>query len=250
MRPSADSAGIPTPHGTGGFSVTRWSVVLAAGQEDSEAGREALDQLCRLYWRPIYSFVRHRGHSPEDARDLTQEFFARLLAKDFLAGVAPSKGRFRTFLLAALKHYLANEWDKARCQKRGGGRVFIPLDAVDIEVSPGAEPVDNQSAEVIFDRTWALALLGQVMGRLREEYVRDGKADLFERLKATLVGARTELPYAVIGAALGMSEGAVKVAVYRLRQRFRQLLREEIAHTLSRPEQAEEELRALFAALA
>ncbi len=246
MRPSADPA-TPTPHGTASFAVTRWSVVLAAGQSDSGEAREALDQLCRLYWRPIYCFVRHRGYKAEDARDLTQEFFARLLSKNSLANVAPSKGRFRTFLLAALKHYLANEWDKATSKKRGGGRVFVPLDAA--VASSGAEPADNETAEVIFDREWALALLAQVMGRLREEYARDGKADLFERLKATLVGARTELPYAAIGPGLGMTEGAVKVAVHRLRQRYRQLLREEIAHTLSRPDQADEELRALFAAL-
>jgi RNA polymerase sigma-70 factor (ECF subfamily) len=229
--------------------VTRWSVVLAAGQRDSQAGHDALDQLCRLYWRPIYLFVRRRGHPPEDARDLTQGFFAGLLAKDFLAGLAPSKGRFRTFLLAALKHYLANEWDKGRCQKRGGGQVLIPLEVGAEDGSAGLEPVDHQTAEVNFDRDWALALLGQVLGRLRQEYARDGKGDLFEGLKATLVEGGSGLPYAVIARGLGLSEGAVKVAVHRLRQRFRQLLREEIAHTLSRPEHTEEELRALFAAL-
>jgi RNA polymerase sigma-70 factor (ECF subfamily) len=248
MRPAAEHAS-STPPGTARFAVTRWSVVLAASRSDSVQARDALEQLCRAYWRPIYTFICHRGHNPQDAQDLTQEFFVRLLSKNYLGGVGPSKGRFRTFLLASLRHFLANEWDKANARKRGGGRVFVSLSEPVTGTSSAVEPVDNETAEVVFDRAWALALLDQALARLRQEHVGDGKAQFFDQLKSTLTGERTSLPYSSIGARLGLSEGAVKVAVHRLRQRYRQLLREEIAHTVSTPEQIEEELRALFAAL-
>ncbi|HWH68358.1 MAG TPA: sigma factor-like helix-turn-helix DNA-binding protein, partial [Candidatus Sulfotelmatobacter sp.] len=173
-----------------------------------------------------------------------------LLEKKYLGAVDPAKGRFRSFLLAALKHFLANEWDKAKAQKRGGHQVFIPIDSQSAETAYHVEPAEQVTPETIYERRWALTLLDQVLARLRAEYLRDGKTELFEQLKSTLTGERRSLPYAEIAQRLQTSEGAVKVAVHRLRQRYRQLLREEIAHTVSRPEEVEEEIRALFAALA
>src|SRR5436190_24121451 len=174
-------------HGAADFTPTHWSVVLAAGgRNDSTHARDALEKLCRNYWLPIYAFVRRQGHSPHDAQDLTQEFFARLLERNYLADVEREKGRFRSFLLASLKHFLANEWDKARAQKRGGGQMPVWIDAAAAETSFGFEPVDQVTAEKIFERRWALALLDQVLRRLREEYARDGKEKQFEQLKPTL----------------------------------------------------------------
>jgi RNA polymerase sigma-70 factor (ECF subfamily) len=248
--PSTEHDSDSTPPGAANFALTRWSVVLAAGSSDSTHARDALEKLCRTYWHPIYAFVRRQGHSPHDAQDLTQEFFARLLEKHYLRAVDRSKGRFRSFLLAALKHFLANEWDKAGAQKRGGHPVLIPINAQSAETSYGLEPVEAITAEKIFERRWALTLLEQVLARLRVEYDRDGKAKLFEHLKSTLTGERRSVPYAEIAVRLNTSEGAVKVTVHRLRQRYRELLREEIAHTVAGPEQVEEEIRALFSALA
>jgi len=248
--PSTEHDSDSIPPGGANFALTRWSVVLAAGSSDSTHARDALEQLCRTYWHPIYAFVRRQGHSPPDAQDLTQEFFARCLAKNYLGAADRAKGRFRSFLLASLKHFLANEWDKAGAQKRGAHPVLIPINAQSAETAYGLEPVESVTAEKIFERRWALTLLAQVLARLREEYARDGKARNFEQLKSSLTGERRSVPYAEIGARLGMSEGAVKVAVHRLRQRYREVLREEIAHTVSGPDQVEEEIRALFSALA
>ena len=230
------------------FVTTRWTVVLTAGRSRSADARGALEKLCRTYWHPIYAFVRRRGYSAEDAQDLTQEFFARLLEKKWLDGVDPVKGRFRSFLLASVKHFLANEWDKARAQKRGGGQTLIPIDVKTAETSCGFEPVDNVTAEKIFERRWALTILGQVLAQLRAEFVADGKTELFETLKGFLTGADDEQSYAEVGAKLRMSAGAIKVAVHRLRRRYRNLLREEIANTVASPEEVDEEIRALFAA--
>ena len=233
------------------FTPTHWSVVLAAAsQRDSTSARDALEKLCRNYWVPIYAFVRRQGQSPHDAQDLTQEFFARLLEKNYLADADRAKGRFRSFLLASLKHFLANEWDKANAQKRGGGRVLISIDADAVETAFGAELAHELTADRIFERRWALALLDQVLRRLREEYQRDGKEKQFEQLKQTLTEASRSVPYAEIGARLSISEGAVKVAVHRLRQRYRELLRAEIADTVADPAEVEDEIRNLFAALA
>jgi len=232
------------------FALTHWSVVVAAGGSDSTHARTALEKLCRTYWQPIYAFVRRQGHSPHDAQDLTQEFFARLLEKKSLADVDRAKGRFRSFLLASLKHFLANEWDKARAEKRGGGQVLIPIDPHTAETSCGVDPADGVTAEKVFERRWALTLLDHVLQRLREEHVGDGKEALFEQLKLTLTEASRSVPYAEIAARLDMSEGAVKVAVHRLRQRYRELLRLEIAETVTSPAEVEEEIRALFSALA
>ena len=225
-------------------------MVLTAGHSDTTLARDALARLCQTYWHPLYAYVRRLGNSPHDSQDLTQEFFARLLEKNYLAGADESRGRFRSFLLAALKHFLANEWDKARAQKRGGGRIPIPINIGTAETSCGFEPVDNVTAEKIYERRWALTLLAQVLRRLREEYVQAGREKLFEQLKPTLTEASRSVRYAEMAVRLGTSEGAVKVAVHRLRQRYREVLRAEIADTVASPAEVEDELRNLFAALA
>jgi RNA polymerase sigma-70 factor (ECF subfamily) len=233
------------------FTPTHWSVVLAAaGRADTVHARDALEKLCRNYWLPIYVFVRRQGHNAHDSQDLTQEFFARLLEKNVLASVQREKGRFRSFLLASVKHFLANEWDKARAQKRGGGQVPISIDANLAENSFGMEPADTLTADRIFERRWALALLDLVLRRLREEYTRDGKEKQFNELKSTLTEASRTISHAEIAARLGTSEGAVKVAAHRLRQRYRELLRAEIADTIANPGETDDEIRNLFAALA
>ena len=240
-----------SPPAAGGiFTPTHWSVVVAAGRNDSTHARVALEKLCRAYWPPIYAFVRRQGHNPHDAQDLTQEFFARLLEKNYLAEVDRSKGRFRSFLLASLKHFLANEWDKSQAQKRGGGQVWIPIDAASVESSCGFQPADQTTGEKIYERRWALTLLDQVLRRLRADYARDGKEKLFEQLKPTLTEASRTVAYAEIATRLGSTEGAVKVAVHRLRQRYRELLRAEIGETVASPAEVEDEIRNLFAALA
>lgn len=231
------------------FVTTHWSVVLTAGRNDTTRARHALARLCQAYWYPLYAYVRRLGHSPHDAQDLTQEFFARLLGKNYLADADESRGRFRSFLLAALKHFLANEWDRASAKKRGGG-LPISINLDETETSYGFEPADQTTAEKIFERRWALTLLAQVLRRLREEHVRDGREKLFEELKPTLTEASRTVRYAEIAARLGTSEGAVKVAVHRLRQRYREVLRAEIADTVASPAEVEDELRNLFAALA
>jgi RNA polymerase sigma-70 factor (ECF subfamily) len=230
--------------------TTHWSVVLSAGRSDTTHARDALEKLCRTYWPPIYAFVRRQGHGPHDPQDLTQEFFARLLAKNYLGDVDRTKGKFRSFLLTSLKHFLANEWDKARAQKRGGVVVFIPIDPRTAETQYGIEPAEALTADKIFERRWALTLLEQVLRRLSEEYQEGGRAKLFAELKFTLTEASRSVPYAEVAARLKQSEGAVKVAVHRLRGRYRELLRAEIAATVASQADVEEELRNLFAALA
>jgi RNA polymerase sigma-70 factor (ECF subfamily) len=235
----------PQPAGRG-FCTTHWSLVLAA-RGDTARAQPALAALCHAYWYPLYAFVRRQGVAPHDAQDLTQEFFARLLEKEWLNAVARERGRFRSWLLAALKHFLANEWDKSRAQKRGGGLAFVSIDDTSAESRYVHEPADHTTAETLYDRRWALTLLDRVLARLREEFVVAGKAAHFEALKGTLTGDRT--PYAEIAATLGTSEGAVKVAVHRLRERYRDLIRAEIAETVGSPAEVEDELRHLLAAL-
>src|SRR5580693_8671962 len=172
--------------GSAAFVTTHWSVVVAAGRNDTSRARDALARLCQAYWHPLYSYVRRLGHSPHDAQDLTQEFFARLLAKNYLANADESRGRFRSFLLSSLKHFLANEWDKACAQKRGGGQAPIPIDLATAETGCHFEPVDPSTAEKIFERRWALTLLDNVLRRLREEYAASDREKLFEALKPTL----------------------------------------------------------------
>jgi RNA polymerase sigma-70 factor (ECF subfamily) len=230
------------------FAATRWSVVLAARQTEASAqSREALETLCRGYWQPLYAFVRRQGHSPQDAQDLTQEFFALLLDKQFLNAVDRHKGKFRSFLLAALKHFLANEWDKMRAQKRGGGKTAVSIDAAAAETSCAQALATHESADRLYDRRWALTLLERTMARLEREH--QSKARAFELLRPTLVGDRNSIPYTQIARELDSTEGAVKVAVHRLRQRYREILREEIGDTVASKSEVEEELRYLFSAL-
>jgi RNA polymerase sigma factor (sigma-70 family) len=231
------------------FVTTHWSVVLTAGRSDTTRARAALENLCQTYWHPLYAYVRRRGHSSEDAQDLTQAFFARLLERNAVAAVAPEKGRFRSFLLASLNHFLSDEWDKARAQKRGGGKV-ISLDLQSAETRLGEIPVENFTPEKAFEHRWAITLLEQVYQRLGEEYRAEGKGTLFDALRTTLAGASDAAPYAELARQLDMSEGAVKVAVHRLRQRYRGLLRDTIADTVSGPDEVEDELRYLFRTLA
>ncbi len=246
--PETASTGLQLPRRPA-FVTTHWSVVLAAGRHDTTRARAALEQLCRNYWQPLYAYVRRAGHAREEAEDLTQEFFARLLAQQTVARADPARGRFRSFLLGSLKHFLAHEWEKASARKRGSGAQHIPL-AFDTAETRCAQPVAaGDTPDRAFDRQWALALLDVVLGRLRREYREAGREDLFLGLKDTLSGGRAEIPYRELSARLAMSEGAVKVAAHRLRQRYRELLREEIANTVAGPAEVEEELRQLFAAL-
>jgi RNA polymerase sigma factor (sigma-70 family) len=220
-------------------------MVLTAVRGESPQAARALEELCQAYWYPLYAYVRRRGYDSHEAEDLTQEFFARLLAKNYLTDVDREKGKFRSFLLASLKHFLANEWDRVQAQKRGGGHTIISLDA---ETRYRQEPKDELSADKLLDRQWAIALLDQVLARLGTEYVDAGKSEVFEQLKDSLTGARDSIPYAAIAAKMDTTEGAVKVAVHRLRQRYRKLLREEIAHTVASPADIDDEIRQLFAA--
>ncbi|MCL4179989.1 MAG: sigma-70 family RNA polymerase sigma factor [Verrucomicrobia bacterium] len=232
------------------FGTTHWSVVVAAGRSDTPRARAALEKLCQTYWFPLYTYVRRRGQSPEDAQDLTQEFFARLLEKHWVGNADQTKGRFRSFLLSAMNHFLADEWDKARAQKRGGGVPTVPLQFDTAETRYGLEPEDNVTPERSFELRWVLTLLEEVLNRLQAEYEQEGKADLFAALNPCLVGERTSQPYAELAAKLGISEGTVKSAVHRLRQRYRQLLRDEIAQTVAGSADVDEELRHLSAVLA
>lgn len=232
------------------FATTHWTVVLAAGRQHEPQSDRALEALCQTYWFPLYAYVRRQGHAKADAEDLVQAFFARFLAKNYLEGLSAERGRFRAFLLAALKHFLANEWDKSQRQKRGGGLEHLSLDwqtaDTQFQIANTVEP----SPEKNFDREWALALLGKVIERLQAECVADGKGRLFEQLKVFLAAGKSETAQSEVARALGMEEGAVRVAVHRLRKRYRQLLRDEIAHTLSDPAMMDEEMRALFGAFA
>jgi RNA polymerase sigma factor (sigma-70 family) len=220
-------------------------VVLTAGRSDTPRAQAALETLCQTYWPPLYAYVRRRGHSPEDAQDLTQEFFARLLERHRIAGVSPEKGRFRSFLLASMNHFLADEWDKARAQKRGGGQV-ISIDLQSAETRLGGQFAENFTPEKAFEQRWAITLLEQVYERLAEEHRQQGKAKLFESLRPALTASGGTAPYAELARQLGMTEGAVKVAVHRLRHRYRELLRETIADTVSGPAEVEDELRYLL----
>ena len=233
-------------HADGHFTATHWSVVLAAGRDASPQAAEALEKLCRSYWFPLYTYVRRKGHNVDDAQDLTQEFFARFLEKNYLASVDRSKGKFRSFLLATLKHFLANEWDRVKSEKRGGGQKFISLDEQDTEYRYQLEPVSDSTPESIFDRRWALTVLDQALARLKDEYVTGNKADQFDQLKKFLSSEANEGAYAAVAAQLQMTPGAVAVAVHRLRQHYGNSLRTEIAQTVSSPADLEDEMRHLF----
>ena len=230
-----------------GFETTRWSTVLAASQSTGHA-QEALATLCQIYWYPLYAYLRRGGHTAEDAEDLTQGFFAHLLEKRALRAADPERGRFRSFLLASLRHYVSNERARARADKRGGSAVLLPLD--DAEGQYRREPADDRTPERLLDRRWALTVLDRVAATLREEFCRRGKEAVFDELKPHLTGDAEGTPYREIGVRLGLSEGAARVAVHRLRRRFGELLRKEVGQTLASPEDIEDEIRCLMRALA
>ena len=232
------------------FATTHWTVVLAAGKRHTPQSDAALEELCHTYWFPLYAYVRRRGHTKEDAEDLVQEFFARFLEKNYLAGLSAERGRFRAFLLAALKHFLANEWDKSQAQKRGGGAAHLSLDWQTADTKFQVAATNEPSPDKAFDREWALALLAKVIERLQQECAADGKAKLFEQLKIFLSAGKGALSHTDAAKKLGMDETAVRVAVHRLRKRYRQLLRDEISQTLADESQVDEEMRALFGAFA
>jgi RNA polymerase sigma factor (sigma-70 family) len=234
------------------FRTTRWSVVYRAGAKSSSSGegRRALEELCRGYWSPLYAYVRRQGYSPEDAQDLTQEFFSRLLADDSFAAVHESKGRFRSFLLASIKHLLANEWKRATRQKRGGGAVHF---SIEDEIASGGgrhELLDHLDPEKAFEKRWAETLLQRVLDRLREEWEDKGNTRHFDELKPFLIDIRGSVPFAEAAARAGVTEASFKWAVHKLRRRYRELVREEIAQTVTSEDEIDDELRYLFSVLA
>jgi RNA polymerase sigma-70 factor (ECF subfamily) len=231
------------------FTTTHWSVVLSAGNPESPQAADALERLCRTYWYPLYAYVRRDGSSPEDAQDLTQAFFARFLQKDYLADVRREKGRFRSFLLASLRHFLADERDRSRAIKRGGGRTILSLDAQDAEGRYVLEPKDELTAEKVFERRWALTVLEAARARLREDYARAGKTERFEALETFLPGEQAAGTYAQAAGRLGVAVGTVKWEVHQLKQHFRELLRAEIAHTVPSADEIDEEVRHLITVL-
>jgi DNA-directed RNA polymerase specialized sigma24 family protein len=244
--PEEASEFLPTAGGL--FRTTHWSAIVRAGHGDSAEWAAALNELCQVYWRPLYAYARHQGYAAHETEDLTQAFFAWLLEKNLVAQAAPEKGRFRSFLLTLFKRFLANEWHHQHTQKRGG---FQPIMSIDTEIAEsclGSAPSHLEPPDVLFERQWAMTLLDQVMGRLQREYVESGRSSLYDRLEACLVRDEAALRYADIGSELGLSEGAVKMAMQRLRARYQTILREEIAKTVASPEEVEDEIRNLFAA--
>ncbi|MCI0642705.1 MAG: sigma-70 family RNA polymerase sigma factor [Gemmataceae bacterium] len=229
------------------FATTRWSLVASAGRRTSAEAEEALAFLCQRYWKPLYAYARRHVSNNEEARDLTQGFFARLLEKNTFALAEPGRGRFRAFLLTALKHFLLNERDKAAAQKQGGGRPILSLDFDKADSTLRFEPADERTPEKLFDRQWALTVLEQVMNQLEAEYREQKKTALFEHLKSFLIEKTAS--HAAAAATLGMTEGAVRAAAHRLRKRYRELLREEVARTVETEDEVEDELRQLLLSL-
>lgn len=230
------------------FATTHWSVVLKAGELPGDESARALDSLCRGYWYPLYAYIRRLGHSPHDAQDLTQSYFAYLLEKRLLTKADPESGRFRSFLLGSLKHFMANEWRKQHAQKRDASQT-ISFDATDAETRYAIEPIDESNPQRIFEQAWAVAVLDQAMSLLEAEYIASRKEALFTQLIPCLQGDRLDSTYAEIGNRLGLSEGAVKVAVHRLRQRYRELLRACVANTVADPLDVDGELQHLMTVL-
>ena len=231
------------------FHTTHWSMVLAAAEQGTPAAEQALACLCQSYWQPLYAYLRRTGHSIHDAQDLTQAFVARLMSKSYLRSADPERGRFRSFLLIALKHFVANERKAARAQKRGGDRVTISYDFSSAEAAYRAHPVDTWTPERVFEHRWALQLLDQVLAALEAEHVAAGKGELFARLKCFLTADSRTLAYRTAADELKLNEAQVKMAVHRLRRRYRELLRAEITRTVSSPHEVEDELAQLFAVL-
>lgn len=231
------------------FATTQWSVVVAARDGGSAEAFTALEGLCRSYWRPVYAYVRRDGFSREDAQDLTQEFFRRFIEKEWIERLEHRRGKFRSFLLTFLKHFLSDERDRVGAKKRGGGRDFISLDDLKAGESDAFEPRESLTADQVFDRRWAQTVMERAVARLRQEYVEADQSELFDQLKELQPGERGELRYAEIGGRLRMSEGAIKSAVHRLRLRHRDVLRDEIGRTVSTREEVDAEIRHLIQAL-
>ena len=242
-------AGSP-PASDARFPTTHWSRVVRAGDPSTRAAREALAELCASYWYPVYAFIRRQGHEPDQAQDLTQAFFVHLLEKGTLATADPSRGKFRSFVRTACAHFLADERDRARARKRGGDQIVLSIDARDAEGRYLREPAHNLTPERLFERTWVLTVLEHVFERLGQEYEKAGQAALFEQLKSVLTAGPHPDTYATFAARLGMTAGAVQVAVHRLRKRYRAILLDEIAATLDDPAGVEDEVQELFAVLA
>ena len=234
---------------TGRFATTHWSVVRAAGRPLSPRYQQALGTLCQTYWFPLYAYLRRQGYHTHQAEEYTQAFFARILEKHGLRLADPKRGKFRSFLLAALKHFVGNELDRARAQKRGGGRKVLSLDFENAESQYALEPTHQLSPEKLFERSWALTVLERTMTRLQAESASTNKQELFDHLKVYLTVKKSSVPYREAAAKLKMTEGAVKVSVHRLRRRYRELLRDEIAQTVTTEDEIDEEIRDLFAAL-
>jgi len=227
---------------TAGFAPTRWTIVLAAADgQDASRSRRALGELAQTYWFPLYAYIRRHGHDASQAEDLTQEFFARLIEKNSLAAADRDKGKFRAFLLTSARNFLANEQDKTRAQKRGGGRV-IALDALDAEARYAIEPIETMTPERLFEQRWARAVLDRVLARLREKYLADDRGQIFDVLKTSLTTPSDAASTAAMAQQLNLSPGAVTVAIHRLRRRYRELLRDEIAQTVASPELIDEEI--------
>ncbi|MCU0792689.1 MAG: sigma-70 family RNA polymerase sigma factor [Opitutaceae bacterium] len=228
-------------HSTPRFATTRWSIIAAACHGPTLAADAALEALCRAYWYPLYAYVRRTGHAPADAQDLTQAFFTRLLEKSWLRDALPERGRFRSFLLMALKRFLAKEWRRENARKRGGALTFVPLDAAEAESRYAIEP--SLGPDEMFERRWALTLLDRGFAVLAEEYASEGRSDEFERLRSHLTARRDEIDYDATASSLGLSPGAARVAVHRLRKRFREVIRHEIAETVADEAALADELR-------
>jgi RNA polymerase sigma-70 factor (ECF subfamily) len=233
--------------GTSTFATTHWSVVLTAGQKPEAQASAALERLCRTYWYPLYAFLRRQGQSAEDAQDLVQGFFLHVLQREILRTAAPGRGRFRSFLLGTLKHFLCDERDKAHARKRGGGQQFISWDLAQAEGWFQQELADHDSPEQLFERRWAMALLEQALNRLQAEGGEKARDGSFAELKPFVTGEQGPLSYAATAARLGLSLSAVKSAIFRLRRRYHELVREEVAHTVAEPQEVEEELRHMLA---
>ena len=241
---------MPAPPAKGQwFMTTHWSVVLAAGRESTSASDEAMQQLCRTYWPPLYAYIRRQGYSPHDAQDLTQGFFAQLIEKNFVGIAEREKGKFRSFLLTALNYFLNGERDRANAAKRGGGRIIISLDDCAGEDFAAVEPASGSTPEKEFQRNWAITVLRQALARLREESAAGGKGAIFDELKPFLEGEAKAGEYAAAATRLGMSPNGVAVTVHRLRLRYRELVRAEIAQTVLSAEEVEDEVRHLLSML-
>jgi DNA-directed RNA polymerase specialized sigma24 family protein len=247
--PKAKEHPTRVPEPAGQFRTTRWSMVLSAGHPSAANAAQALEQLCAAYWYPLYTWLRYRGYSFHDAQDLTQAFLGHLLDKNRLRTPSPEKGKFRSFLLAALKNFLANEWDKTQALKRGAQFTFVSVDEDRGEDRYRCDPSHEITPDKAFEQTWATTLLESVLDKLRKEYAGANKAELFEALQGYLSGDKGAVAYSEMAARLNLKEGALKMSVLRLRRRFGELLRNEIAHTVTSAEEIDDEIRALFAAV-